>query len=218
VRSWIGQYRFDSLRRGLLTVVLVVGAVACYAEPVDLDGQRLARFLDSLDVEHHWPAGVHVQWESGIPDDRPGSSFGEHSHCSAFVAAAAKRLGIYILRPPQHSQELLANAQYDWLESASAYVGWQKIDGPQAAQAAANHGEFVVAAYRNHFDDKPGHIAIVRPSEKDDAAIASEGPQITQAGGQNYQDTSVRIGFAGHPAAWGRSELRYYAHAVNYWP
>ena len=134
------------------------------------------------------------------------------------AAAAAKRLGIYILRPPEHSQELLANAQYDWLEAASARMGWRILDGPQAAQPATNQGELVVAAYRNHLDDRPGHIAIVRPSEKDDAAIANEGPQITQAGGRNYRDTNVRTGFAGHPAAWSRGEIRYYAHPVNSWP
>jgi len=35
---------------------------------------------------------------------------GKHPHCNAFVAAAAKRLNIYILRPADHAQILLTNA------------------------------------------------------------------------------------------------------------
>ena len=84
-----------------------------------------------------------------------------------------------------------------------------------AAQEAANRGQLVVATYKNHHDDKPGHIAIVRPSDKSREAIRAEGPQVTQAGGTNYRSTSLRQGFAGHPAAWANSEVRYYAHAVN---
>jgi hypothetical protein len=84
------------------------------------------------------------------------------------------------------------------------------------AQALANRGDLVVASYRNHHDDKPGHTAIVRPSDKSDAAILLEGPQITQAGGKNYGSTGLRRGFASHPAAWEKSEVRYYAHAVDW--
>ena len=72
-----------------------------------------------------------------------------------------------------------------------------------------------MAAYRNHHDDKPGHIAIVRPSDKSQTALREEGPQITQAGATNYRSVALRVGFAGHPAAWNRHEVRYYAHAVE---
>jgi hypothetical protein len=88
------------------------------------------------------------------------------------------------------------------------------VSGPVAAQAQANEGRLVVATYRNHNDDKPGHIAIVRPTDKSESAIRAEGPQITQAGGTNYRSTSLQTGFSGHPAAWGRGEVRYYAHDV----
>jgi len=140
---------------------------------------------------------------------------GKHTHCSAFVAAAAKRVGIYILRPPEHKQILLANAQYDWLAQEGAAQGWQSLRDAVAAQRHANQGWLVVATYKNHHDDKPGHIAIVRPSDKDLAAIREEGPQITQAGGTNYRSVPLAVGFAGHPAAWGRQEVRFYAHAVD---
>lgn len=171
--------------------------------------------IDALDVESHWPAGQHVHWESGVPDGKPETGAGRHTHCSAFVASAAKKLGIYILRPPEHAQLLLANAQFEWLATQGAQNGWQSVEDAVDAQHFANRGYFVVAAYRNHHDDKPGHIAIVRPSGKSVAAIRSEGPDITQAGNSNYRETTLQRGFAGHPAAWGRKEVRFYAHAVE---
>jgi hypothetical protein len=175
----------------------------------------MAAVVDGLDVEHRWPAGVHVQWETGVPDGRPETGLGKHTHCSAFVAAAALRLGIYVLRPPDHPQLLLANAQYDWLADQGRQHGWLPLRDAVEAQSRANRGSLVVAVYRNHHDDKPGHIAIVRPSDKDATALQIDGPQITQAGGTNYRSTTLRQGFAGHPAAWSRGEVRFYAHEIE---
>lgn len=187
----------------------------CSAAEITPAARRTIATIDALNVEQHWPAGQHVHWESGEPDGKPEKTPGKHTHCSAFVAAAAKKLGIYILRPPEHGQILLANAQYDWLQNESAQNGWQPVRDAIEAQAYANRGYLVVAAYKNHHGDKPGHIAIVRPSEKSAAAIMNEGPEITQAGGNNYRDTSLRRGFSGHPMAWERGEVRFYAHAVD---
>jgi hypothetical protein len=195
-----------------------VSAVAVHAAAGEISpqGQRMAETIDRLDVEHHWPAGVHVHWTTGVPDGRQESGTGKHTHCSAFVAAAAKSLGIYILRPPQHPQLLLANAQYDWLASgAGAADGWQPLPSAQDAQQRANQGWLVVATYRNHHSDKPGHIAIVRPSTKTPAQLLEEGPEVTQAGENNYRSTSLRQGFAGHPAAWAHHEVLYFAHPVD---
>lgn len=102
---------------------LMFQAIVATAAEVAPAAARLATSVDALDVEHHWPAGVHVNWETGVPDGKPESGEGKHTHCSAFVAAAAKRLGIYILRPPQHGQVLLANAQYDWLAAEGQQQG-----------------------------------------------------------------------------------------------
>jgi hypothetical protein len=176
---------------------------------------HVAAVVDALNVEEHWPAGVHVNWQTGVPDGKPEKTEGKHTHCSAFVASAAKQLGIYILRPPEHGQILLANAQYDWLADEGAGRGWRSLADGVGAQNAANLGFLVVATYRNHHDDKPGHIAIVRPSDKSASAIRAEGPQITQAGGTNYRSTTLKHGFAGHPAAWDKQEVRYYAHAAD---
>jgi len=203
--------RIAALAATLLSAVLQLAVAA----PISTDAARLARQIDALDVENHWPAGEHVKWETGIPDGKPEKTAGKHTHCSAFVAAAAKNVGIYILRPPEHGQILLANAQYDWLGSQGAAQGWKPLSDAVEAQAYANRGWLVVAAYKNHHDDKPGHIAIVRPSTKDAAAIRAEGPQITQAGGTNYRSVALSVGFAGHPAAWGRHEVRFFAHSVS---
>jgi len=202
------------MRTVALVLLTLCGLSVAHAEEISPKARHLIAAIDALDVEHHWPAGVHVSWETGIPDGRPETSSGKHTHCSAFVAAAAKSLGIYILRPPEHGQILLANAQYEWLASEGARRGWRNVTSDEEAQSLANRGELVVATYRNHRDDKPGHIAIVRPSSKPAGAIRGEGPQVTQAGGTNYRSTSLKTGFAGHRAAWDRHEVLYYAHAV----
>jgi hypothetical protein len=180
------------------------------------DATRLAQFLDRTRVEELWPAGIHIDWQSGVPDGKPEKSAGKHTHCSAFVASIAKRLGVYILRPPEHGQILLANAQYDWLADEGTQHGWTPIGDALQAQESANRGYLVVATYRNHQDDKPGHIAIVRPSARSRRDIESAGPQITQAGGTNYSSTTLERGFAGHPSAWTHREVRYYAHAIDW--
>jgi hypothetical protein len=171
--------------------------------------------IDAMEVERHWPAGVHVDWETGVPDGRPGTPGGKHTHCSAFAAAAAERLGVYILRPPEHSQTLLANAQYDWLAREGTRRGWVPLADAIDALNRANLGDLVVAVYRNHHDDKPGHIAIVRPDDQTVAYIERDGPKVTQAGSTNHRSITLRLGFAGHPLAWKGHEVRFYAHAVN---
>lgn len=182
-------------------IALIASHRFAHADPISAPARALIASIDALNVEQRWPAGEHVHWESGEPDGKPEKTPGKHTHCSAFVAAAAKKAGIYILRPPQHGQILLANAQFDWLENEGAQQGWLPVRDAVEAQAHANRGYLVVAAYKNHHDDKPGHIAIVRPSDKSVTAIRAEGPEITQAGGTNYRDTTLQRGFAGHPAA-----------------
>ena len=202
---------FFALTFGCAVLARTVAAAGIVPE-----GARLARMLDQTHVEQLWPAGVHVSWETGEPDGKPENTDGKHTHCSAFVASIAKKLGVYLLRPPDHGQILLANAQYDWLADGGEEHGWHATRGGEQAQQSANRGYLVVATYRNHRDNKPGHIAIVRPSDKSPREIEREGPQIIQAGGTNYTSTSLKRGFAGHSAAWANDEVRYYAHAIDW--
>ncbi|MEB0031565.1 hypothetical protein QN372_12470 [Undibacterium sp. RTI2.1] len=199
-----------------LTLSATFHAEADDVSQITSNGQRLTQFLDQTRVEELWPAGVHVAWETGVPNGKPAKGEGKHTHCSAFVAAIAKRLGIYILRPPDHSAQLLANAQYDWLLTQGAPKGWEERLSSKQAQQAANSGVLVVAVYRSHHDDKPGHIAIVRPDLKSGRALDLEGPQITQAGAVNYLSATLAQGFASHPLAWKKKEVRYFSHDIEW--
>jgi hypothetical protein len=188
-------------------------------------GAWLAKFLDKLDVEHHWLRGHdHVAWKSGLPlamehGKRLTPLAKDETHCSAFAAAAADALGIYLLHPPEHSHVLLANAQFEWLPSdAGRKAGWRTVESAVAAQQRANDGELVVAAFKNPNAMMPGHIAIVRPSAETAERIEAQGPQIVQAGFTNYRSASLATGFDYHPGAWvagGGGGVRFYAHVVK---
>jgi hypothetical protein len=185
-------------RRLLPALVLLIGCFPAQAFEITPKGHELARFFDGLDVERHWLAGTHVNWRTGDRDsDRHAST-----HCSAFVASACERLGVYILRPPEHPQVLLANAQFEWLRTDGKQRGWHAVKSPLEAQRLANEGHLVVAAYRNPDPKKSGHVAFVRPSAKRERLIESEGPQVIQAGASNYTSTSLKNGFRHHPDAW----------------
>src|ERR1700676_1137533 len=95
----------------LFLLLMAVGAVR--AQEITSVGKHLVEVLDSMEVEKHWLAGEKVDWRTGKPDPKAPKCA---THCSAFVAAVAAQLGVYIQRPPEHSQVLLANSQQRWLE------------------------------------------------------------------------------------------------------
>ena len=177
-------------------------------------GRHLAKVLDQMDVEHRWLSEKPVKWRTGEPLNRKVEDNKHHTHCSAFVAAAAAELGIYILRPPQHSSTMLADAQYDWLQGAGRKEGWQPVATALESQQLANRGELVVAIYKDRDPKKPGHAALVRPSTKREAKIREEVPQIIQAGMENHASTNLNEGFKHHPAAFRDNLIRFYAHSI----
>jgi hypothetical protein len=195
-----------------LLALLASSAKSAVAYDVTPAGERLSRYLDGLDVEHHWLPGEGISWRSGEPSPKGGTS---STHCSAFVAAACAGANVYILRPPEHKQTLLANAQYEWLAEKGREQGWQRVASAAEAQQRANRGELVVATYHNPDAKKPGHIALVRPSRKPTAALAAEGPDIIQAGGHNHNRAALVEGFHSHPTAWRNGEVAFYAHTVE---
>jgi hypothetical protein len=213
--------------RALLAPLLLLAVIgfgrATHAQPccgpISAEGQRLTSFLDTSGVDHLWIAGWHVDWRTGAIDrPEPGGPEAK-THCSAFVAAMAERLRAYILRPPEHPQKLLANAQMGWLVHNGAGSGWQVVAGPVEAQTLANAGMLVVAAYENPNPHRPGHVAIIRPSLKSLDELQHDGPQETQAGATNALSTTIAVGFRHHAGAWkpgGAGTIRYYAHAVNW--
>ena len=172
-------------------------------------GARLAQILDEMDVEHRWLPGQGIHWRTGEPDP---SSRQHATHCSAFGAAACDRLGVYLLRPPEHSQVLLANAQYRWLERVGPERGWRPIRSRTEAQALANDGWAVVCVFRNPDHHKPGHAAIVRPSLRSAEDVERDGPQTTMAGRQNRQSLPMREAFRSHAEAFDAGAVRMFAH------
>ncbi len=184
--------------------------------PITDRGKKLLSVLEGMNVESLWLAHQHVNWETGEPDkgeDYTGP--GRSTHCSAFAAAAGKQLGVYMLRPPEHGQVLLANAQAQWFRSpAGRRGGWQAVADAHEAQSLANRGNLVVVVFESPDSHRPGHIAIVRPSHRSARLLAENGPEIMQAGQKNYAKTSTKVGFLAHPGAWPGGVL-YYAHSID---
>lgn len=203
----------------LLTISLICGearAQPCCG-PVTPDGQRLVKLLDESDVEQLWLPGRHVIWRSGEPDPaRPGPARG--THCSAYAAAMAQNVNVPLLHPPEHSQILLANAQYSWLSGPGLAQDWRRVDA-QAAQSLANQGWLVLAVFANPDTNKPGHIAIIRPGLEDERILRADGPQEAQAGERNWRVTSIKHGFAFHKGAWlpgGAGGIKFFAHRIEW--
>jgi len=184
--------------------------------PVSAGGQKLLAVLDASNVESLWLAHEHVNWETGEPDkDADYEGPGKATHCSVFAAAIGKRVGVYMLRPPEHGQILLANAQAEWFHSpAGPQNGWREVKTSKEAQTLANSGNLVTIVYENPDPHKPGHIAIVRPAARSERLLEENGPEITQAGEKNYLKTSTKVGFEHHPGAWPGG-VRYYVHALG---
>jgi hypothetical protein len=83
------------------------------------------------------------------------------------------------------------------------------------AVAEANLGHLVVASYfqpPHGKQPRPGHIAIVRPSEKPPALFATEGPDVIQAGGHNHRLVPLRDGFAAHRDGWQHGSIEYFSN------
>jgi hypothetical protein len=201
----------------ILTIVALVllGPAVC-AQTISPQGEQLAKVIDGMGVDHLWIAKEYVHWKSGKPTDKPVDDEKPHTHCSAFAAAVADRLHIYLLHPPEHGATDLANAQCDWLPGLGVTQGWQPIQTPEDAQAMANAGNLVVVVYKEDDPKRHGHAAVIRPAEKSRSQIETEGPQVAQAGIENYASTPLVVGFRHHPGAWDGRRVRFYAHAVDW--
>ncbi len=177
-----------------------------YCPPSRSNRSRLEDLFDTSGVDHLWLSGWHVDWVTGRANKAKPGGTDAHTHCSAFVAAIAMRVNVYILRPPEHDQQLLANAQADWLQGIGHVFGWRALADEGEAQAAANAGRLTVASFKNPHPTQSGHIAFVRPSEGDHWRMSPDGPAITQAGGHNFIAGSLQQGFGSR-----RSWIRFYA-------
>ena len=176
-------------------------------------GPRMTEFLERIPVETRWLAGHHITWTTGQQDRADGVAPETASHCSAFVAAVALALDLYVLRPPNASQELLTNKQYDWLNGkqfppapTAQASNWQALGlsggAGVLAQAVsrANAGQLVLAAFASADRHKPGHICIVRP--QDWSEDSGSPPLVMSAGTKNYCKIDMKIAFEQHAGAW----------------
>jgi hypothetical protein len=205
------------LRFALLISLLFAPALFADGKPaiVSKEGKKLAEFYDSFKVDQLWLSGRYVDWKTGEPLNKPVTDSKPHTHCSAFAAAACDTAGVYLLHPPEHSVELLANAQYDWLQGDGKKQGWVAIDSAWQAQQEANRGRIVVAVYKESDPKKHGHIALVRPSETTEEKVQAEGPRIIQAGMDNYVDGNLKEGFKHHKDAFADAKIKFFAHDVD---
>jgi hypothetical protein len=203
---------------------------------IDVSGESLRQFLNGMHVEQYWlPSSNSIDWQTGMVV-ASNAFTSVHTHCSAFAAAFCLRQQVYLLRPTNHSTVLLANAQYIWLTNgvpdgvsgtppSATEAGWFQLtngtlpDQAVEAQARANVGQVVVASYANTNLDDSGHIVVVRPADnRSETLIRRNGPRITQAGGHNYPDTTLSVGF--NDEAWntnGTGKVRFFAN-TNFVP
>lgn len=206
----------------LLISIALLQSTGVFAQAsINERGINLSKTLDSMQVDKKWlPSVENIDWQTGdvknsLTNSSPaGKDRKAHTHCSSFVASACERLGIYILRPPEHSPFMLSNAQYIWLLENGPEKDWTQVYLPIEAQELANQGNMVVAAWRNLDSEKPGHIVIVRPSEKSESLIFSDGPDIIQAGQRNYVSTTLKEGFKNHRGAFENSEILFFSHPI----
>ena len=206
-RAWPSRRLLLTAVPAALLVPDLAMAQSCCG-PVSPNGQRLIQMLDASGVEHLWLPYKHVNWETGEIDSDPLGK-------PAATASFAKRLGVYILRPPEHSAILLANAQMRWLSFDGASSGWRRLSDATAAQQSANLGNLVVAVFENPDPHKAGHIAFIRPGTPSAARLAEEGPNVTQAGATNAISMPLKRAFSHHHGAWP-DQIRYFEHSVGW--
>lgn len=183
-----------------LFIFLAVSAVTWLpasgqALQVTFAGRDLETLIDSLDVESKWAKGIHIAWFSGEPNN-PVATSETATHCSAFAAAVAERLGVPILRPPVHAQSLLASPQHQWLQNEGQQFGWRAVTTFLELQTAANQGKLALISKQSLISSSPGHIAIVRPNTVYNLAyLNTNGPQVAQSGSINSPNITANVGF-----------------------
>jgi hypothetical protein len=191
-------------------------------------GPRLTEFLEGLPMTTRWIHDHRVVWQTGQQNAAENRGTTEETHCSAFIAAVALMLDIYLLRPPHFGQDALANAQADWLAGEPTFSGptakdsgWVALGSSgdaaalKAAVEAANSGQLVVAIYKapsGSASDGHGHACIVRPQSA--AAVGDDGPHVMSVADVNRPDTPMRAAFHAHPEAWP-DRIALYANGTD---
>jgi hypothetical protein len=175
-----------------MIICCIAIAQAAHSAGLTRDATRLAQLLDQTRSRNS-TAGVHIVWETGLPDGKPEKSAGKRTHCSASSRRRQRSSASYSASAG-HGQILLANAQYDWL-SEQAARGLTEIQGAEQAQESANRGYLVAPRITIITTTSPAISH--RAAERQSKAEMSRRPQ-TPGRGTNYLSTTLRRGFA-HP-------------------
>jgi hypothetical protein len=218
-----------AFKRELIKLLVLAGLTGVSPARADVgvvtpNGQQLANYLNSFQVQNWWPP-IPVNWQTGSPNTptppSPNTTL-TGTHCSCFTTAAANPLGIYILRPPIYPDGWhdMANYQDLWYKTNyETSYGWIVITNSPTnmivAQDLANQGNLVIACYLNPDINDSGHTAVIFPYSNTVANINAVGPEECQAGAYNYNLTNVMTGFNQHPGAFP-SSIDYFYHPVTY--
>lgn len=199
---------------------------AIHAETISEAANKNLQTFNSLKVEEKWQKGEIINCKtSEIIEEYTG----EHkktgrrvNHDGCFVYAALSSLNIPKDSLPPHPEfdtgfiPLLTNKQADWYETEGNKHGWNYIknkdreDNFTQAQKLANQGYLVIAIYKNINPKRVGHTAIVIPSDKDIEKIKKDGPEIAQAGTNNFSSCSLKKGFRNKKDAFKNNEIKVY--------
>jgi hypothetical protein len=207
----------EGLAYRLARVAVVVGLALVTAVArgqtmeVTRRGHALSQVLDAMNVERLWLPGRDVDWKTGAPGEATATAGRPRTHSADFVVAACRRLGIDIPRPTVPFEANAANTLCDWLRAEGLTRGWRTVKGAIEAQEGANAGAVIIATFKSADPDRDGHVAIVRPSTKSEQAVREEGPQVTQAGPENFRSASLKTGLRQFAGAWPAG-VRFFAH------
>lgn len=216
----------------LKLMIICLFSITTQAENISETAKKNLEVINSLNVEEKWQKGNVINCKTGETlleetEKYASSKLKRLTHCSCFAYAVSKALGLpnkSLLPHPENDQEFiptLSNKQAQWLETEGVRNGWNYIktenrdDNFIQAQKFANQGHFVVSIYKNVNPKRAGHIAVVIPSSKDMEKIKLEGPDIAQAGTNNFSSGSLKKGFKNKKNAFKDNEIKFYYYNKN---
>jgi len=215
-----------------LIIICLVGInMTAQAENISEAAKKNLEIINSLNVEEKWQKGTIINCKTGETlleetEKQASPKLKRLTHCSCFAYAASTALGLpnkALLPHPESDEEFipaLPNKQAQWLETEGIKNGWNYIkskdrdDNFIQAQKFANQGYFIVSTYKPTNPKRAGHIAVVIPSNKDIEKIKLEGPDIAQAGINNFSSGSLKKGFKNKKNAFKDNEIKFYYYKV----
>lgn len=187
---------------------------------ITIGGQSLAVLFNQTNVEFLWKNKNAINWFNGQSIHDLSGELPKLNHSGAYIASVLRKLGIYILQPPQASQTLLENNQHDWLLEIGiidynyTYLG-NNLNSRINAQKEANKGNIVIASYKNINEELPGNIAFVIPFLTDTTEITLNGCRVIQASFINYNSVFLKEAFSLFPNAFDNFLIDFFSYSIN---